>query len=78
MSSCGKLCSAVYLLVTVCTLGRYWQVSQVHSHSEFKPGVLEDIETDIGIHVGLKSVNITLYGKDCALGLFALGVDDST
>jgi hypothetical protein len=48
------------VIIIVCIVGQHWQTSQVRSHCEYTPEVTDGIIADIGIHVGLKSVNITL------------------
>lgn len=45
----------------VCIVSQNWQVGQIHSHCEYSPDVADGIDANIGMFIGLKSVNITLH-----------------
>ncbi|XP_046400601.1 dual oxidase maturation factor 1-like [Ischnura elegans] len=70
------VCRAVIGMVVASILltsnyGQNWEVGVIKATVPYKAGVPDEIKADIGVHIGLRSVNITLKseGKDKGTGL---------
>ena len=46
-----------------------WETSEIHTKTKYKAGTGKEISADIGIHIGLRGVNITLKGIPTLAGL---------
>ena len=44
----------------VCNFGQEWEVAHIHTKTPYRAGLKREIEADIGVKIGLRSVNITL------------------
>jgi len=40
-----------------------WETAEVDAYTKYKAGTGADIKAKIGLHIGLKGVNITLKGR---------------
>ena len=40
-----------------------WETGKVHTRTKYKAGTGQEIEADIGVHIGLRGINITLKGR---------------
>ena len=40
-----------------------WETAEIHTRTKYKAGTGHEITADIGVHVGLRGINITLKGK---------------
>ena len=55
---------ATQSLVSVCNFGQDWEVATVTNTTvQYKAGLREEIKAEIGVNIGLRSVNITLKCK---------------
>lgn len=41
-----------------------WETAEVEAYTKYKAGTGADIQAKIGLHIGLKGVNITLKGEE--------------
>ncbi|KAK7079088.1 hypothetical protein SK128_001196 [Halocaridina rubra] len=57
---------AVGLIIMLCNFGQEWEVGKVHTRTQYKAGTPDEIRADIGVKLGLRSVNITLKGNPVA------------
>ena len=59
--------SYVKLYVTVlaeCNFGYGWYEDEIHDiHTQYKAFTHDEITADIGLHIGLRGINVTLKGK---------------
>ena len=39
-----------------------WETSEIHTRTKYKAGEGREISADIGVHIGLRGINITLKG----------------
>ncbi|XP_053392446.1 dual oxidase maturation factor 1-like isoform X2 [Mercenaria mercenaria] len=39
-----------------------WETGEIHTRTKYKAGTGEEIDADIGVHIGLRGINITLKG----------------
>ena len=46
----------------MCNFGQEWEVAEIHTVTQYRAGLTEEIDADIGVKIGLRSVNITLKG----------------
>ncbi|XP_068239413.1 dual oxidase maturation factor 1-like isoform X1 [Palaemon carinicauda] len=51
------------LSIMLCNFGQDWEVGFIRTRTQYKAGTADHIEADIGVKLGLRSVNITLKGK---------------
>lgn len=51
------------MLFSVGVLGQEWEKSEIHSHTPYKAFTGHEVDAEIGIKIGLASVNITLKSK---------------
>ena len=56
-------------LYTVCNFGQEWEVSEIETKTQYRAGLREEIDAEIEVKIGLRSVNITLKGKFFVLEL---------
>jgi len=47
----------------VGVLGQEWESAELHTRTPYKAYVAHEIEADIGMRIGLASVNVTLKSK---------------
>ena len=67
-------CTYFWLLyISVCNFGQEWEVADIHTVTQYRAGLREEIEADIGVKIGLRSVNITLKGESQNASELALG-----
>ncbi|CAH1797388.1 unnamed protein product [Owenia fusiformis] len=48
--------------IMICNFGQEWEVGHIKTHTQYKAGVSDEIEANIGMKIGLRSINITLKG----------------
>ncbi|XP_052263287.1 dual oxidase maturation factor 1-like isoform X2 [Dreissena polymorpha] len=48
--------------ILVCLVSDRWETGEVHVRSKYKAGTGAEVDAYIGLHIGLKGVNITLKG----------------
>lgn len=53
------------LTISVTEFSPHWETSEIEVDSKYKAGTGEEIKARIGLHIGLKGVNITLKGTAC-------------
>ncbi|XP_064116982.1 dual oxidase maturation factor 1-like [Macrobrachium nipponense] len=51
------------LSIMLCNFGQDWEVGFIRTRTPYKAGTADQIEAEIGVRLGLRSVNITLKGK---------------
>ena len=51
-------------IILVCNVGYGWQRGTAYVHTQYKAFTDEEIEAHVGLHVGLRGVNITLTGEE--------------
>ena len=56
-----------WFCVAVCNFGQEWEVAEIHTVTQYRAGLREEIDADIGVKIGLRSVNITLKGWKLAI-----------
>ena len=49
-------------LISVTNFSLEWEASSTHATTKYKAGTGKDINASIGVHIGLRGVNITLKG----------------
>ena len=47
----------------MCNFGQEWEVSEIHTKTQYRAGISDEIEANIGVKIGLRSINITLRSK---------------
>lgn len=52
------------LYFVVANFGQEWEVSEVSTKTAYRSGLKGEIHAEIGVKIGLRSVNITLKGSD--------------
>ena len=56
-----------FLCVSVVNFGQEWEVAELTNvPTQYRAGLAEEIHANIGIKIGLRSVNITLKSKNYA------------
>ena len=50
-------------MLPVCNFGQEWEVAAISTKTQYRSGIREEIQADISVKIGLRSVNITLKGK---------------
>ncbi len=67
-----RVCIALWIgaVILVSLFGHGWYTDKICTRTAYKnyvfpPGIPQDIEADVGIHIGLLAVNITLYETAC-------------
>lgn len=51
-------------VLLVCNFGYGWQKDSVYVQTQYKAFTDEEIDAEVGLHVGLRGVNITLKGGE--------------
>ena len=51
------------IIFAVCNFGQEWEVAEASAVTQYKAGTRQHIHAEIGVKIGLRSVNITLRGK---------------
>ncbi|XP_066961164.1 dual oxidase maturation factor 1-like isoform X2 [Macrobrachium rosenbergii] len=51
------------LFIMLCNFGQDWEVGFIRTRTPYKAGTADQIDAEIGVRLGLRSVNITLKGK---------------
>jgi len=46
--------------IMMCNFGQEWEVSEIHTKTQYRAGISDEIEANIGVKIGLRSINITL------------------
>jgi hypothetical protein len=46
----------------VCNFGYAWYTDTLHTRTQYRPYTTHEIEANVGLHVGLRGINITLLG----------------
>ena len=47
-----------------CNFGYGWYEDEIHDiHTQYKAFTHDEITADIGLHIGLRGINVTLKGK---------------
>ena len=62
----GKLIpvhDVVFFSLPVSQFSDRWETAEVDAYTKYKAGTGADIKAKIGLHIGLKGVNITLKGR---------------
>lgn len=61
-----KVVVGLFILAAIflCNFGQEWEVAELHTKTPYKAGVRHEINADIGVKIGLRSVNITLKAGD--------------
>lgn len=49
--------------VAVTNFGYKWEVGAVTSHAAYKPLVHDEVKLSVGLHVGLRAINVTLHAE---------------
>lgn len=60
----------------VCNFGAGWQRGVIETSTPYIPFSSENIKAEIGLHVGLRGVNITLKGKESSLLFYNAGLPE--
>jgi dual oxidase maturation factor 1 len=56
------------MYVSVVNYGQEWEVAEAHNvPTQYRAGLINEIHANIGIKIGLRSINITLKSKLYAL-----------
>ncbi|XP_077997408.1 dual oxidase maturation factor 1-like [Glandiceps talaboti] len=58
----GLLTVYIGAAIIIAIFGQEWEVSKIRTQTEYKAGTDQDIEAEVGVKIGLQSVNITLKG----------------
>ncbi|XP_070539714.1 dual oxidase maturation factor 1-like [Ptychodera flava] len=58
----GLLAIYIGAIILIANFGQEWEVSEIHTKTEYKAATDKDIEAEVGVKIGLRSVNITLKG----------------
>ncbi|XP_077992198.1 dual oxidase maturation factor 1-like [Glandiceps talaboti] len=58
----GLLAIFIGATIILVNFGQEWEVSRIHTQTEYKAATDQDIEAEVGVKIGLRSVNITLRG----------------
>ena len=51
-------------VILVSNFGYGWYTDTVSVHTQYKAFTTEEIRADVGLHIGLRGINITLKGND--------------
>ncbi len=46
----------------VCNFESNWEVDEIKASTQYKAGISQHINASIGLHIGLRGINITLKG----------------
>lgn len=57
---CHFLLEVKFSLFSVGNFGQNWEVAVVTAKTPYKAGIAAEINATIGVHIGLRSVNVTL------------------
>lgn len=49
-------------VILITNFSYTWETSQIHTRTKYKAGTGKEISADIGVHIGLRGINITLKG----------------
>lgn len=49
-------------VILVSNFGYAWYTDTTRVHTQYKAFTTEEIEADVGLHIGLRGINITLKG----------------
>lgn len=52
---------------TVTNFSQDWEVAEISTETQYKAGAKKGIHADIGVHIGLRGINITLKGNNSAM-----------
>ena len=55
---------------TVTNFAYTWETSEIHTRTKYKAGTGHEITADIGVHIGLRGINITLKGNSGAYTVY--------
>ena len=59
--------SCKIVLLAECNFGYGWYEDEIHDvHTQYKAFTNQEIVADIGLHIGLRGINVTLLGNDNA------------
>ena len=61
--NCDKTIASYFVCVSVTNYSPEWETASTHTITKYKAGTGKDIDASIGVHIGLRGVNITLKGK---------------
>lgn len=49
--------------ILLCNFGQEWEVGKVKTETQYKAFSKKDVKAEIGLKIGLRSINVTLVGK---------------
>lgn len=55
-------CNSLDVCVPVSNFSYTWDTAEIHTRTKYKAGTGKEISADIGVHIGLRGINITLKG----------------
>ncbi|XP_067127779.1 dual oxidase maturation factor 1-like [Centruroides vittatus] len=50
-------------VILICNFGQEWEVGKVETSTQYKAFTEEEVEAEVELKIGLRSINITLVGK---------------
>lgn len=50
-------------VIIITNFAYTWETSEIHTRTKYKAGTGHEITADIGVHIGLRGINITLKGS---------------
>jgi hypothetical protein len=51
------------MLFSVVNYSPHWETAEVVAETKYKAGTGKDIHAKVGVHIGLRGINVTLKGQ---------------